>query len=81
MAKPAVDGLEKEWMERGVQFVRLSATSSAGGAVAAQYGVRGVPTLIVFDDQGQSALTLVGRIDRILVRQTLERLLASSQGG
>lgn len=81
MAKPVVDGLEREWSERGVQFLRIGISSSAGVAVAMQYGVRGVPTLIVFDAQGQPALTLVGRIDRTAVRQELQRLLPNSQGG
>lgn len=81
MAKPAVDGLEREWGERGVQFVRVAAVSPSGGAIAAQHGVRGLPTLIVFDAQGQPALTLVGRIDKTAVRQALARLLPNSQEG
>lgn len=45
-------------------MVRLSAMSREGAELAGRYGVRGLPTLIVFDGQGQPVLTEVGRLQR-----------------
>ncbi len=63
MAKPAVDGLQRNLAGRDIELLRLSASSQVGGQIALRYGVRAVPTLIVFDPQGQPALQQVGRVD------------------
>lgn len=63
MAKPAVDGLQRELAAREIEVLRLSTASAVGRQVAGQYGVRAVPTLILFDAEGQPALTQVGHID------------------
>jgi thioredoxin-related protein len=56
MAKPIVDGLERE-LEGQARVVRLSALNAMGQEVAQRYGVRGVPTFLIFDGQGE----LIGR--------------------
>jgi thioredoxin-related protein len=56
MVKPIVDGLERE-LEGQARVVRLSVMSQMGREIARHYGVRGVPTFLVFDGQGE----LVGR--------------------
>jgi thioredoxin-related protein len=56
MVKPIVDGLERE-LEGQAQVVRLSALSAMGQEVAQRYDVRGVPTFLIFDGQGE----LIGR--------------------
>ena len=56
MAKPIVDGLERE-LEGQARVVRLSALSTIGQEMARRYDVRGVPTFLIFDGQGE----LIGR--------------------
>jgi len=51
MAKPIVDGIERE-LEGQARVIRLSLLSGLGKSVAQRYGVRGVPTIIIFDGNG-----------------------------
>lgn len=64
MAKPVVDGIERSLAGSETRVARLSAMSQEGAALARRYGVRGLPTLIVFDGQGQPVLTEIGRLQR-----------------
>ena len=54
--KPIVDGLERD-LEGQAKVVRLSVLSQMGREAAHHYGVRGVPTFLIFDGQGE----LIGR--------------------
>lgn len=72
MAKPAVDRLERD-LEEG-QVLRLSAMSSVGRELAARYGVRGVPTFLLFDGSGEMVHYQVGRLDADLVRAEIDSL-------
>ena len=63
MAKPVVDGLERE-MEGRAQVLRLNVTDGVGGQLAARYGVRGVPTFVLLDGDGQLVLAQVGMPNR-----------------
>ena len=63
MAKPIVDGIEKDLGDRA-KVVRLGVMSDLGMNVARRYGVRGVPTLILFDGAGQMVGQSVGIPDR-----------------
>jgi thioredoxin 1 len=56
LAKPIVDGLEKD-LEGQAQVVRLNILSEVGREAAGRYGVRSVPTFLIFDNEG----TLIGR--------------------
>jgi thioredoxin-related protein len=51
-----VDGLEND-LEGQAQVARLSILSDVGRKVAQDYGVRSVPTFLIFDGEG----TLMGR--------------------
>ncbi|HSR33819.1 MAG TPA: thioredoxin family protein [Anaerolineae bacterium] len=62
MAKPVVDRLERD-LEGRAQVLRLSALSSVGRQLGARYGVRGVPTFLLFDGTGQMVHYQVGRLD------------------
>lgn len=67
---PAVDALERE-LGAGRLF-RLDVASAQGGELAARYGVRGVPTVLVFDGRGDLAVTLPGRVRRADVLAAIE---------
>jgi thioredoxin-related protein len=63
MAKPVVDGLEAD-LAGQADVLRLSILSDVGGALARRYGVRGVPTLMVFDGAGEVIYSAAGMPDR-----------------
>jgi len=54
-------------------MLRLSASTQIGAQIAQAYGVRGVPTLLVFDGAGAIGLRQTGHIDAEPVLQYLDR--------
>ena len=73
MAKPVVDGLERE-VEGRAQVLRLNVMDGVGGQLAARYGVRGVPTFVLLDGDGQLVLTQVGMPKREEILAAVEAL-------
>jgi len=71
VAKPVVDGLERD-LAGQARVVRLNVTTGVGRELAGQWGVRGLPTLFVFDQHGEPILRQVGRIDRQGVLNALQ---------
>jgi thioredoxin-related protein len=72
MAKPIVDGIEKD-LEGEARVIRLSVTSKLGGELARRYGVRGVPTVVVLDGNGEVVAHSVGMPNRAgIVAQVTE---------
>ncbi len=69
MAKPFVDGLEKDLAGKA-GVIRLDVLSRVGQETARRYGIRGTPTRIVLDGQGQLVYGEVGLPDsnRILAQ-------------
>ena len=58
-----MDGLEKD-LDGQARVVRLSVLSELGREVAQRYDVRGVPTFLIFDGQGELIERQVGFPDR-----------------
>jgi thioredoxin-related protein len=63
MAKPIVDGLERE-LEGQARVVRLDVLSKLGRGVAQRHDVRSVPTFLIFDGQGNLIDRQVGFPDK-----------------
>jgi thiol-disulfide isomerase/thioredoxin len=59
MAKPVVDRLEQE-LSGKAELVRINLMSQMGIDLARRYGIRGTPTLLVFDGAGSVVYTEVG---------------------
>ena len=57
-----MDRLEHD-LKGQVQVLRLSALSRVGRELATRYGVRGVPTFLLFDGAGKVVHHQVGRLD------------------
>ncbi len=53
MAKPVVDRLENQLTGKA-EVIRLNLLSQVGRQAAARYGIRGVPTLVVVDADGEA---------------------------
>lgn len=68
-----MDGIEKELSGRA-RVLRVDVLSTVGRQLAARYGVRGVPTLVIFDGHGQPQEWHIGRIHKEGVLKTVARL-------
>jgi thioredoxin-like negative regulator of GroEL len=73
MAKPVVDGIVQD-VGSTAQVMRLNVLDDVGYEIAQRYGVRGLPTFIVFDAQGQPVDILLGIPDRAQVVNQLKQL-------
>jgi thioredoxin-related protein len=69
-----VDRLERD-LEGQARVLRLSILSSVGRELAARYGVRGVPTLLLLDGSGQVRYYQVGRIDADRIKAELSEVV------
>lgn len=69
--KPVVDRLEEQYTGK-LQVIRLDIQSSAGKAIACEYGVLVTPTFLFFDGHGREVQRMVGRLDQDLITRTLE---------
>jgi thioredoxin-like negative regulator of GroEL len=72
-----VDRLEKDLGDQ-VQVLRLSVSSEAGRAAAARYGVRAVPTFVIFDGDGLPVAQSSGLPSRSAMKAQLALLIAES---
>jgi hypothetical protein len=63
LAKPVVDGLERE-LEGQAQVLRLNVMDGVGGQLALRYGARGVPTVLVLDGAGEVVYAKTGSPNR-----------------
>jgi thioredoxin-related protein len=54
--------------------LRLSAWSPVGRQLAGRYGVRGVPTFLLFDGSGQMFHYQVGRLDADRIKAEIDSL-------
>jgi len=73
VAKPVVDRLERDLAGRA-QVLRLSVMDNVGGELALRYRVRGVPTILVLDGQGEVVLTQYGIPDRDAIASAIVEL-------
>ena len=73
MAKPVVDRLERE-LEGKARVVRLNVFDEVGQEMARRYDVRGVPTFLIFDEQGN----LIDRDAGMPDRDKIKALFAGS---
>jgi thiol-disulfide isomerase/thioredoxin len=78
LAKPIVDGLERK-LDGKATVIRLDVTSRLGRQAAARFGVRGVPTLLVVDGNGQIALTQVGLVRPGEVQTRVDELISTGR--
>jgi thioredoxin-related protein len=58
-----------------MKVLRLSAASSVGRQLVARYGVRGVPTFILFDGMGNMIQAQVGRLDADQIKSEIDSLV------
>ena len=71
---PIVHEVAKDYEQR-VNVVYVDTKTSNGKKIAAQEGVRGIPTILLFNDEGKRIHTLVGARSRVILEQLLNVLL------
>lgn len=72
-----MDGLERDLTGKA-EVVRLDVTTQVGQRAAAKYGVRGTPTVIVIDGQGQPILTQLALVRPGPIKEQIDLLLAQA---
>ena len=55
-------------------MLRLSAYSTVGRQLASRYGVRGVPTFLLFDGNGEMVHYQVGRLDANRIKVEIDAI-------
>ena len=70
-----MSGIERSLAGGPTQVLKLSVASGVGSELASRYVVRGVPTLIVLDGQGEQVLRQVGRIEATSVLEAVAQLV------
>ena len=68
-----MDGLERDLKGRAA-VLRLDLMSGVGREAASQFGVKAVPTTLVFDGSGQVILRQVGSVDAGAIRTQIADL-------
>ena len=68
-----MDRLEKTLQGRA-EVIRVDALRGPGPAIFRQYGVRSLPTLLVFDGQGNLVYSQSGLPNIAAIEQTVDRL-------
>ena len=76
MAKPVVDRLEDELRDQA-QILRINLLGKLGMTLASRYGIRGTPTLLVFDGAGNVVHREAGVPNREAVRAAVAQLAAA----
>jgi thioredoxin-related protein len=71
-----VDGLERDLNGRAA-VLRLDMLSGVGRDAASQYGVKAVPTTLLFDGHGQVIWRQVGSVDADAIRAQVAELTAA----
>lgn len=71
MVAPIVEDIAEQY-EGQIKVVKLNTDENP--AVAGQYGIRSIPTLMIFKD-GQKVDVVVGAVPRTTLASTLERYL------
>lgn len=61
-------------------MLRLDVMSQVGRQAAARFGVRGVPTLILVDDEGEVSLRQVGMISPGYVYARVDAMISDERG-
>lgn len=74
MAKPVVDGLEKQFEGR-LSVARVDVTTEDGEALCDKHGVRQIPAFLMLDPKGAVVFRQIGRApDAVAIEALMHKL-------
>jgi protein-disulfide isomerase len=74
---PIVDGLDREFMDQAA-VLQLDANKAENAQLQQQYGLRGHPTFVVLDGNGDTLQTFAGPQSEAVLYEALAAAVASS---
>ena len=74
-----MNGLESEYANTQIEFVRLDANSQEGGTIQRGYGLRGHPSIAIVDASGEAVQKYVGAQSAEILRPAIDSVLNSGQ--
>lgn len=75
MMEPILSEVAIEYQERGVRVVKVNVDEAQ--ATAADFGIRSIPTLMIFRD-GEPLFEMVGLVSKPVLQRELDELLEGS---
>ncbi len=72
---PVVNGLEDEYAEAAIAFIRVDANSVEGGALQSSYNLRGHPSIVIVDEEGNAVEKYVGAQSAETLRPVINSVL------
>jgi small redox-active disulfide protein 1 len=74
-AEKVVKEVVPEYADKGVSWEKLRVKTSEGKALSRKYGVKGVPTIIIPDENGNELERIVGAPSDSKLRSVIEKHL------
>ncbi len=73
-----MNGLEDEYADSAIAFMRLDANSVEGGSIQSSDNLRGHPSILIVDETGQAVEKYVGAQSAETLRPVLDSLINTS---
>ena len=70
-----MNGLDSEYEDSQIEFMRLDANSTEGGAIQRSYGLRGHPSIALINADGEVVQKFVGEQSAEILREAIDSLL------
>ncbi len=72
-----MNGLDSEYTDAQIEFIRLDANSTEGGAIQRSYGLRGHPSIALVDANGNVVQKFVGEQSAEILRDAIDSMISS----
>jgi hypothetical protein len=79
LAKPVVDGLERDLEGQAVLF-RVERSTDLARELSGRHGLKQLPALVILDGQGNAAQVQQGRVDPASAREVVADIWSKSGG-
>jgi len=79
-AEAAVSRVLPEYSGHGVEFEKVRTRTSEGKELSARYGIRGLPTILMIDDEGNELKRIVGAPSDDNLKGKIEGALGLKKG-
>lgn len=73
-----MNGLEDEYADAAIEFMRLDANSAEGAAIQSSYNLRGHPSIVIVDETGQAVEKYVGAQSAETLHPVIDSVIKAS---